>query len=87
MIVYLNFIHILDFPSQLVQAMSALLDQCVECEISLDCHIVNTLVPLIMEDVLRAQHVYSYKLYVLLINAVHPALPVNVSLSYENHSL
>ena len=87
MIVYLNFIHILDIPSQLVQAMSALLDQYVECEISLDCHIVNTLVPLIMEDVLRAQHVHSHKLCVLLINAVHPALPVNVSLSYENHSL
>lgn len=59
--------------------MSALLDQCVECVMSLDCHIVNTLVPLIMEDVLRAQHVHSHKLCVLLINAVHPALPANVS--------
>ena len=83
----MDFIHILDIPSQLVQAMSVLLDQCVECVMSLDCHIVNTLVPLIMEDVLRAQHVHSHKLCVLLINAAHPALPVNVSLSYENHSL
>ena len=83
----MTVIHILDIPSQLVQAMSALLDQCVECVMSLDCRIVNTLVPLIMEDVLRAQHIHSHKLCVLLINAVHPVLPVNVSLSFEDHSL
>ena len=76
---YSSLLILLTFPSQLVQALSALVDQCVECVMSLDCHIVNSLVPLIMEDVLRAQHVHSHRLCVLLINVVHPALPVNVS--------
>ena len=58
------------------------MDQHVKYVMLLDCHTVNFHVPLITEVALWAHSVYSHKLCVHLINAVHLALLVNVSVSF-----